>query len=107
MLKHSIRFLVCLTVYVRNRAQPEGSTAKGYLIEEHPTFCSRCFGRTDTIFNHLQRNKDELVDANLYLFNSGGHCLRKQDVIRFDSKNVDQAHRYVLLHADDLKGFHE
>jgi len=107
MLKHPSRFLVHLKAYVRNIAQREGSMAEGYLAEERCTFCSRYFGGTETIFNCLQRNEDDLIDGNLYLFNSGGCCLGNQQVIRFDSEIVHQAHRYVLLHADDMKGFCE
>ena len=45
---------------------------EGYLTEECLTFCSRYFRGVENIFTRLQRNEDDLVDVNLYLFNSGG-----------------------------------
>jgi len=37
----SFRFFVRLKALVKNRAQPEGSIAEGYCMEECMTFCSR------------------------------------------------------------------
>ena len=46
-----IRYLGHLKSYVKNRAQPEGSIAEGYLVEECLTFCSRYLAGIETRFN--------------------------------------------------------
>ena len=45
------RYLGKLKSYVRNKAQVEGSIAKGYMIEESLTFCSRYLDGIETVFN--------------------------------------------------------
>ena len=45
-----------LKEYVRNKAQPEGSIAEAYLIDECLTFCSRYLHGVDTKFNQVGRN---------------------------------------------------
>nr|KYP46553.1 hypothetical protein KK1_031844 [Cajanus cajan] len=54
-----VRYLGKLKSYVRNRAQPEGSIAEGYMAEEALTFCSRYLDGIETIFNRLGRVNDE------------------------------------------------
>ncbi|KAK2653264.1 hypothetical protein Ddye_013120 [Dipteronia dyeriana] len=45
--------------YVRNKARPEGSIAKGYLADECVTFCSRYMDGVETKFNKSERNYDD------------------------------------------------
>ncbi|XP_016206958.1 uncharacterized protein LOC107647394 [Arachis ipaensis] len=45
------RYLGHLKQYVRNRAQPEGSIAEGYLSEQILTFCSRYLDNIETRIN--------------------------------------------------------
>lgn len=45
------RYLRTLKGYVRNRAQPEGSIAEAYIMEECMTFCSQFFDNMDTKLN--------------------------------------------------------
>ena len=52
------RYLGKLKSYVRNRAQPEGSIAEGYMAEEILTFCSRYLDGIETVFNRLGRVDD-------------------------------------------------
>lgn len=66
------RFLVLLKSYVRNKAQPEGSIAEGYLADECLTFCSRYFEGVETRFNRPQRNDDYIPDKNKHLLDSSG-----------------------------------
>ena len=61
-----------LKAYVRNRAQPEGSMAEGYIAQECLTFCSRYFEGVETVFNRPQRNDDTILNDEMYLFNTGG-----------------------------------
>ncbi|XP_070019526.1 uncharacterized protein [Nicotiana sylvestris] len=45
--------------FVRNKAQPEGSIAEGYLAEESLTFCSRYIKDIETRFNRPRRVRDD------------------------------------------------
>ncbi|XP_019258754.1 PREDICTED: uncharacterized protein LOC109236969 [Nicotiana attenuata] len=45
--------------FVRNKAQPEGSIAEGYLAEESLTFCSRYIEDIETRFNRPRRVRDD------------------------------------------------
>ncbi|XP_068504678.1 uncharacterized protein [Phaseolus vulgaris] len=53
------RYLGKLKSYVRNKAQPEGSIAEGYMAEESLTFCSRYLNEIKTVFNRIRRVNDE------------------------------------------------
>ncbi|KAG8480938.1 hypothetical protein CXB51_025610 [Gossypium anomalum] len=50
------RFLCKLKSYCRNKRYPEGSIAKGYLVEECMTFCSRYLEDVETRLNRPSRN---------------------------------------------------
>ncbi|GJW40839.1 hypothetical protein Tco_0066684 [Tanacetum coccineum] len=52
------RFMKKLKGYVRNKAKPEGSIAKGYVVEEALTFSSHYFRDVTMKFNHPDRNVD-------------------------------------------------
>ncbi|XP_056685764.1 uncharacterized protein [Spinacia oleracea] len=80
------RYLSHLKSHLTNKAQPEGSIAEGFLLEE-------------TI-----RMDDDIPNPNDYLFNSGGRVIRKDVSIRLDDKSLKQSHRYILLHSDEIKG---
>lgn len=87
-----------------NKAQPEGSIAEGYLLWETITFCSRYLEGVETIFNRPKRNEDAHVeDMNTYLYSSGVRVVGKMENVRLDDKSLRQAHRYVLLHSDEMK----
>jgi len=45
------RYLEKFKSYVRNKEQPKGSIAEGYMAEEFFTFCSRYLKEIDTVFN--------------------------------------------------------
>ena len=55
------RYLRTAKGYVRNKAHPEGSIAKGYIVEECLTFCSR-FLDVDTKLNHADRHESAAVN---------------------------------------------
>ncbi|GKF07710.1 hypothetical protein Tco_0041934, partial [Tanacetum coccineum] len=52
------RLMKKLKGYVRNKAKPEGSIAKGYVAEEALTFSSHYFRDVTTKFNRPDRNMD-------------------------------------------------
>ena len=98
------RYLSHLKSHVTNKAQPEGSIAEGYLLEETIRFCSRYLQGVKTIFNMPKRMDDDISNSDDYLFNSGGRVIGKEVSIRLDGQSLKQAHRYVLLHSDEIKG---
>ena len=68
----SYRFLASLKALVRNRAQPEGSIAEGYIAQECIIFCSRYFQGVETVFNRPQRNDAANPNEDMYLFATAG-----------------------------------
>ncbi|CAN6676733.1 unnamed protein product [Malus baccata var. baccata] len=52
------RYLLTLKCYVRNRAHPEASIAKGRLMEECMTFCARYLNEVETKLTRPARNDD-------------------------------------------------
>ncbi|XP_056695544.1 uncharacterized protein [Spinacia oleracea] len=98
------RYLSHLKSHVTNKAQPEGSIAEGFLLEETIRFCSRYLQGVTTIFNIPKRMDDDIPNPNDYLFYSGGRVIGKEVSVRLDDKTLKQAHRYVLLHCDEIKG---
>ncbi|XP_074297293.1 uncharacterized protein LOC141627997 [Silene latifolia] len=97
------RYLAHLKSYVSNKAQPEGSIAEGYTLEETTTFFSRYLEGIETIFNRSKRNDDGIPDMSDYLFRSGGRVVGMIENVRLDDRSLEQAHRYVLLHSDEIK----
>ena len=58
------RYLRTLKGYVRNKAQPEGSIAEGYIAEECMTFCSRFLEDIDMKLNRLERHETSAVNES-------------------------------------------
>jgi len=54
-----------------------------------------------------QKNDDDLHNGDHYLFTSGGRIISKENITRLDCRSVQQAHRYVLLHSDEMNAFRE
>ncbi|XP_040364563.1 uncharacterized protein LOC121050060 [Rosa chinensis] len=91
------RFLFTLKEYVRNRAHPEASIAKGYLMEECMTFCSRYLDEVETKSNRPDRNYDGGTNF--------GRRLGKGVKIHLDDVSRAQAHKYVLMNTDAVTPF--
>ena len=89
--------------HVSNKARPEGSIAEGYLLWETITFCSRYLEGVETLFNRPKRNEDGVPNMNNFLYNSGVREVGKKLSVRLDDKSLRQAHRYVLLHLEEIK----
>lgn len=100
-----IRYLGRLKALVKNRAQPEGSIAEGYRMEECLTFCSRFLEGT-TCLTRPPRNPEPSNDKkDVYLFDSAGEAIGKCTSVSLDRQLLVQAHRYVLRHCDELEDF--
>ena len=98
-----IRYLGHLKSYVKNRAQPEGSIAEGYLAEECLTFCSRYLAGIETRFNRVGRVDDfsSQCDFNQesFIFPSIGRSVGKVLTFTLTQLELTQAHRYVLFNC--------
>ncbi|KAF7116020.1 hypothetical protein RHSIM_RhsimUnG0041600 [Rhododendron simsii] len=57
-LQPSLMFLGTLKQFVSNRARPEGSIAKAYIVKQCITFCSMYLDEVETMHNRPQRNED-------------------------------------------------
>ncbi|XP_027912627.1 uncharacterized protein LOC114172228 [Vigna unguiculata] len=105
------RYLGKLKSYVRNKAQPEGSIAEGYLTEESLTFCSRYLDGIETIFNRIRRVDDEpdtMVSSVSGLFPPVGKPVGGFTYFSLSTKEKLQAHRHIKNdlngpYSDDLK----
>lgn len=57
----------------------------------------------ETVLNRPKRNDDGILDLDAYLYNSGGRVIGMTQNVRLDDRSLRQAHRYVLLHSDEMK----
>lgn len=72
------RYLFTLKEYVRNRACPEASIAKGYLMEECMNFCTQYLNDVESKFNRPLRKKIVMIRTRekiLYSRKLHGHKL--------------------------------
>lgn len=60
---------------MRNRAQPEGSIAEGYILEETINFYSRYLEGVETVFNRPRRNDEDNPYSNKYLLQCGRRAI--------------------------------
>ncbi|XP_021721426.1 uncharacterized protein LOC110688987 [Chenopodium quinoa] len=85
------------------KAQPERSIEEGFLLWETITFCSRYLESIETVFSIPKSNEDGVPNINNYIYNSGGRVIRKKENVHLDDRSLMQAHRYILLHSDEMK----
>ncbi|WVZ18489.1 hypothetical protein V8G54_005811 [Vigna mungo] len=96
--------------FVRNKAQPEGSIAEGYLAEESLTFCSRYIEDIETRFNRQRRVCDNPNDNECFvssIFPLGGKVVGGSSMFTLTHMQKLQAHRYVLLNCAIVTPFVE
>lgn len=79
---------------MRNRAQPEGCIAEGYLAEECLTFCSRYLNNVETKINRPLRSNDESVIG-------GAQPFVLSEVER------RQTHQYILFNCEKVTPYLE
>ena len=87
------RYLSRLKSYVRNRAAPEGCIAEGYIVEECLMFCSRYMEGVETIFSRPTRTMEESTGV--------------VSSVALESRELTQAHRYVLFNSENIYQFRE
>ncbi|GJX86411.1 hypothetical protein Tco_0337185 [Tanacetum coccineum] len=83
------RYMMKLKGYVRNKAKPEGSIAKGYVAEEALTFSSYYFRDVTMKFNRPDRNVDPPPPTcQFQVFRSVFKSIGLRSVIRFDAQEL-------------------
>ncbi|XP_004297999.1 PREDICTED: uncharacterized protein LOC101291426 [Fragaria vesca subsp. vesca] len=100
------RFLHTLKLYVRNKAQPEGCIAEGYIIDECLSFCTMYLsGDTESERIRLSRNADDpnnIVRPGLPLFVTKGRALEKGKKFMLTDEEKKRAHTHVLLNCPEI-----
>ena len=91
------RYLLTLKQYVRNRAHPERSMAKGYLMEECMNFCSQYLNDVETKLNRPVRNYNGA--ANM------GRAVGETTTFNLGHTSYVQCHRYILFNTKAVKPF--
>ncbi|XP_072076439.1 uncharacterized protein [Arachis hypogaea] len=103
------RYLCRLKQYMRNRAQPEGSIAEGYLSKEILTFCSRYLDNVETRINRPTWVDDRLSDAlpneAASMFPEVGKAVGAASFFTLTATEILQAHRYVLVNCITIEKF--
>ncbi|XP_020968062.1 uncharacterized protein LOC110267222 [Arachis ipaensis] len=104
------RYLGHLKSYVRNKAQPEGSIAQGYLMEKILTFCSRYLENIETRWNRPRRVDDEPTheESNPWLdtlFPKVGKPLGVSSYFTLTATEKLQAHRHVLTNCSIVDNY--
>lgn len=82
---------------MHNRARPEGSNAKGYLMEECMHFYSIYLTDVETKSDRASSNND---GGDVF-----GHLIRKGLQIPLDKITLEQSHRYVMHNIDKVAPF--
>uniref|UniRef100_A0A803MGC2 Transposase-associated domain-containing protein n=1 Tax=Chenopodium quinoa TaxID=63459 RepID=A0A803MGC2_CHEQI len=98
-----------LKSYVRNRSNPEGSIAEGYMMEEFLTIISRYLreGVNTRLDRRCARNFSlNQHDDELSLFPKVGHPIggkrkRKGKGFTLDFQSLKNAHRYIVFNCDN------
>ncbi|XLR49971.1 hypothetical protein S83_000643, partial [Arachis hypogaea] len=102
-------YLGRLKQYVRNRAQPEGSIAEGYLSEEILTFCSRYLDNVETRINRPTRVDDRPSDAPeseiADMIPEVGKSVGAASYFTLTATEQLQAHRHVLVNCSAVEKF--
>lgn len=85
------RYLGTLKSFVRNKAQPEASMAKGYVAEEALGFCTEYLNLQQYTKRHIWEAEDE-ESLRASVVEGGGR------VFNMSEGELQKAHTYVILH---------
>ncbi|XP_073112429.1 uncharacterized protein [Elaeis guineensis] len=97
------RYLRTLKSYVRNKARPEGSIARGYLANECLTFCSRYLNSVETKFNRVLRNDDRATSyQGLSIFVKDDCAKGAFKSYELNVQEFTQAQAYVLRNCEEV-----
>ena len=92
---------------MQNRAQLKGSIAKGYIINECLTFCSRYMEGVETKFSYKPRNYTNIEPDReiLHIFQMTSRRLGKREIRLLDEDAKAKAHSYVLFNCNVVEPF--
>ncbi|XP_072052487.1 uncharacterized protein [Arachis hypogaea] len=103
------RYICRLKQYVRNRSQPEGSIAKGYLSEEILVFYLRYLDNVESRINQPLRVDDRLrelmPDESATMFPEVGKAVGAASFYTLTPIEKFQAHRHVLVNCLAVEKF--
>jgi len=91
------RYLGTLKSFVRNKAQPEASMAKGYAAEEALGFCTEYLNLQQYMKRHIwEAEEEESMKASVV--EGAGR------VVNLSEAEVDRAHTYVVMNHGCTEG---
>ena len=99
------RYLHTTKGYVRNKTYPEGSIAKGYILEECLTFCSK-FLDVDTKLNHVDRHERIAVNeppSGLSIFAEMDYKRRGQTIEIIEGNEMLKMRHYIISNCDEAR----
>jgi len=97
-----------LKCYVRNRNQPEGSIAEGYIVEESIIICSRYLPGNVKGYDRMVKNyEDDHIKtySGLSVFERKGSPLLRDASRNLEELERKQAHLYVLRNCEEVQPF--
>ena len=97
------RYLCMLKGYVRNKAQPEGSIAEGYIVEECMTFCSRFLEDIDMKLNRPKCHETSAANespSGLNVFQTIDYSQKGCKVETIPSLELKQMRHYIITNCD-------
>jgi hypothetical protein len=102
------RYLRTLKGYVKNKAQPEGSIAEGYISEECLTFCSNFFDNISTKLNRSERHESAAGSeppCGLSIFGRLDYS-RKGSIIEIISDiDLQRMRHYILSNCEEVSSW--
>ncbi|XP_050387117.1 uncharacterized protein LOC126803351 [Argentina anserina] len=105
------RYLGTLKGYVRNRSQPEGSIAEGYIVDECLSYCSMYLDDMETHHNRSGRNADgearEFPTGYSIFLNAGRSVQGKGKDVHLNYDEWDRLRRHVLSNCPEVQPFRE
>ncbi|XP_020092842.1 uncharacterized protein LOC109713253 [Ananas comosus] len=102
------RYLRTLKSYVRNKAHPEGSIAKGIIAQECVTFCSKYLHDVETRLNRVGRNYEgDLTQksSSLAIFSQCGLPLGNSKTEQLAISDWNRAAMCVLQNCEEVSPY--
>ena len=93
--------------YVHNKSQPEGSIARGFIVEECMIFYSQYLDDVDSSLTRPTRNNDDSSSTEITLFGQTGRDLGTSEMIPLNVVDRARAHVYILMNYNVVKPYIE
>ena len=88
--------------YVHNKAWPEGSIAKAYVLSECLTFCSMYLRGIETQFNREERNLGIEQNGGLSIFSQKFRPLGAGKYVELTHEKRKMGHWYILNNCEEV-----